>query len=164
MKPYIVFFLAGIAVLLSGCGTTPKFDTTDVSQQLTPLQASGSPQQAIGKRVIWGGLILSVKNLADATQLEILAYPLSSSHRPDTTAEPIGRFLLIKAGYLETAEFSEGRYVSVQGRITGTRRGRIGENEYLYPLVEGEKLFLWSKDFEKEQPKVHFGIGIIIGR
>ena len=164
MKLYLAFFLMTITALLNGCGTTPEFDTKDVSQQLTPNRVSTSPKQAIGQRVIWGGLILSVKNLADATQLEILAYPLSSRYRPDPSAEPIGRFLLKKQGYLETAEYSEGRYISVQGRISGTKRGQVGESEYLYPVVEAEKLFLWSKDFEAEEPKVHFGIGVIIGR
>jgi outer membrane lipoprotein len=164
MKPYIVLILMSFAILFSGCGTMPKFDTKGVNAQLTPVQASGSPQQAMNQRIIWGGLILSVKNLANATQLEVLAYPLSSRHRPDTSAEPIGRFLLNKQGYLESAEYSEGRYISVQGRISGTKRGLIGETEYLYPVVEAEQLFLWSKDFEAEEPKVHFGIGVIIGR
>lgn len=155
----VVFFQ-----LLAGCATTPRFDTKDVTINLTPLQVSDSPQQSIGKNIIWGGKILSVKNLANATQLEILALPLSSKFRPDNNATSLGRFLLLKDGYLEVAEYSEGRYTSVHGTLTGFQRNRIGDTDYNYPVVKVNELFLWPSDFDTGESSVHFGIGISISR
>jgi outer membrane lipoprotein len=149
--------------LLSGCATTPKFDKTGISHKLTPTQASDTTSNSIGQRVIWGGMILSAVNLADATQLEVLAYPLNNSHRPDPDAKPLGRFLLRRAGYLETKEYAEGRHVSVQGRIVKIQQGQIGEKQYLYPVVESEQVFLWPKDFEDSEPQFQFGFGVILG-
>ena len=163
MKRITILLILSWLGLLSGCATTPRFDTAGVNDQLTPLQASQSAKQAIGQTVIWGGLILSIRNLPDYTQLEVLAYPLDSDSRPQTSGEPGGRFLVKRQGYLESAEYAPGRYVSVKGRITGMQKGKISETEYLYPQVDAEQIFLWSKNFEAEKPTIHFGIGVMFG-
>jgi outer membrane lipoprotein len=164
MKTILLIVMFSFLGLLEGCATTPEFDTQGVNRRLTPMMVASNPKQAVGQTVIWGGLILSTRNLTDHTQLEILAYPLDSSDRPEPDAEPGGRFLLNEKGYLESAEYTVGRYISVRGHITGTRKGKIGETEYLYPILEAEQLFLWSRNFEAAKPRVHFGIGVIIGR
>jgi outer membrane lipoprotein len=162
MKPLLLYLALGSLMLLSACVTTPEFDTRGVNRTLTPASVARAPAPAIGETVIWGGMILSIRNLTDRTQLEILAYPLDSRDRPKPDAEPIGRFILTQRGYLEPAEYAAGRFVSLRGRITGSRRGKIDETDYRYPVVEAEKLFLWSKQFQEERPRIHFGFGVII--
>lgn len=148
--------------LISGCATTPSFDSSGINRKLTPTQAVDTASDSIGQRVIWGGMILSAINLAEATQLEVLAYPLNGSYRPDPDAKPLGRFLLQQAGYLETKEYGEGRHVSVQGRIVKIQQGQIGEKQYRYPVVESEQLFLWPKDFQETEPRFQFGFGVML--
>jgi outer membrane lipoprotein len=161
MKIYTPILL--LAFFTSGCATTPSFDTSGVNLKLTPSLASKESSNDIGQKVIWGGMILSSVNLADTTQIEVLAYPLDDDdYLPNPNAKPLGRFLLRQAGYLETKEYEEGRYVTVQGRISEIQQGRIGEKDYPYPVVESEQLFLWPKDLQDNQPKVHFGIGVMI--
>lgn len=149
--------------LLAACATGPKLDTAGVDKRITP----GLPTRDIlalqGSRVQWGGTIVESTNLADATQIEVLGYPLDASGRPEPESPALRRFLVMKKGYLETADYAPGRLVTVVGPIMAAREGRIGKSEYLYPVVEAQQLFLWPKASLFSEPQFHFGIGIGIG-
>lgn len=162
MRIKITIVVLLLLFMIGGCATTPAFDTNGINRQLSPTQAADSASNSVGQRIIWGGMILSSVNLAEATQIEVLAYPLNNNHRPDPNASPLGRFLLRKDGYLETREFAEGRYISVQGHIVKTQQGKIGEKQYLYPVVESEQIFLWPKNLQETEPSIHFGFGVML--
>lgn len=157
--------LAGLAMTaaLAACATGPRYDTTRYSTSITPPQAVENLAALRGKEVLWGGLLINSINKEGATQLEILAYPLNSSQRPDTDQSPRGRFLAVKSGYLETVDFAEGRLVTVAGRLVETRSGQVGEASYVYPVVEADALHLWPKAGDAPQTRIHFGIGVMFG-
>lgn len=115
-----------------------------------------------GKTVLWGGVIIASTNLKESTQLEILAYPLGSDQRPMSEDQAMGRFLAIQKGYLETTDYTQGRYITVKGTLGSTQKGRIGDSEYIYPVVNITQLHLWSKEGEYVEPRVRFGIGVMI--
>jgi len=150
-----------IILLLAACASLPEFDTTKVNRQLTPETAKQTPAGAKGQTVLWAGTILSSKNLKTSTRLEVLAYPVDSDGWPDLKAKPSGRFLVNHAGYLETADYAKGRLLSVVGPITGIQKGKLGETEYTYPVIQAEQKYLWPKSSQKRGTRVHFGVGVI---
>lgn len=152
-----------IASALGACAT--PFDVGTADRKTTPQQATADLGAVRGRTVAWGGVIVHAKNLQDATQIEVLGYPLDLDNRPDTKAAPLGRFLALHPGYLETADYNAGRLLSVVGSITETREGTVGEARYVYPVLAATRLHLWPK--ETQQPadtQFHFGIGIGIHR
>jgi outer membrane lipoprotein len=114
--------------------------------------------------VEWGGVIVGTHNLADQTQIQVLGYPLDGGGRPDLTATPHGRFLVLRSGFLEPRVYAPGRHLTVYGPIEAMVPGRIGQAAYLYPKVRAEQLQLWPRSGQGITPSnVQFGIGIGIG-
>lgn len=148
---------------LTACATTPVMNTRGVNHSLTPVLAANDMQAARGTRVQWGGVIVSSRNLAHATQLVILAYPLDSSGEPKPDAGPLGRFIALWSGYLETVDYAPGRWVTVVGTVNGTHTGSVGQTNYLYPVVGANQLHLWPKrGGGNTGPQVNFGVGVFI--
>jgi outer membrane lipoprotein len=158
------FFILLLAIsLLSGCASTPGFDTKGVDTGLTPQRSKVQMSTVKGSMVLWGGMIIASTNLKNATQLEILAYPLDSYQGPDIDEQSMGRFLAMYNGYLETADYTQGRLITIKGTLSGTQLGKIGESEYTYPVVNIQQLYLWPKEgVVNTQPRIHFGIGVMI--
>lgn len=152
-----LFYL--LFVLLLSCASSPEFDTSNVDRLLTPKKVVNNIDAALGKTVIWGGTILEVRNLPKETQIEVLAYPLSSSHQPQADKPALGRFIIVHKDYLEPTNFSQGKSLSVLAQITGTRKATIGESPYTYVVVRAKQLHLWSAS-NQTQTFFHFGIGI----
>jgi outer membrane lipoprotein len=152
-----------VALLLSACASTPAFDTGGVDRSLTPQNAATSPQQATGKQVQWGGVILSTINLEDSTQVEVLAYPLDANARPLSDSNPLGRFILERAGRLEPANYAEGRRITAVGTVTGTRAGQVGDSDYNYPVVSARQLYLWPPGQGSDGVRVFGYIGFGAG-
>lgn len=149
------------ALALAACATGPKIDISNIDRSITPQRVTADVESLRGKIILWGGVIIASTNLKDATQIEVLAFPLDSSHKPDTAAPPLARFLAVKNSYLETQDFAQGRLLTVTGPVTGTLTGQVGEARYVYPVVTPETLYLWPKPGTSTDPRVHFGIGVM---
>jgi outer membrane lipoprotein len=148
-----------LLLLLSACASAPTFNTGGVDRSLTPRGVAAEPQLAGGKYVLWGGVILTTTNLKDTTQIEVLAYPLDSNQRPQRDRDPLGRFILEKAGFLEPASYAEGRLITTVGKVAGTRAGQIDASDYRYPVIATRQLHLWARDRGYRGSSVHIGIG-----
>lgn len=155
------YLLPFLTILLVSCAT-PVFNTEGVDLTLTPKRAVADSKLLQGKSVLWGGIVIAGTNLKDTTQLEILAYPLDSYQRPMAQEVALGRFLAIQPGYLETTDFEQGRQITVQGTLGTVRSGRVGESDYTYPVVNIKQIHLWPKESEYVEPRVRFGIGVMI--
>jgi outer membrane lipoprotein len=145
-------------ITLAGCSSSPKV-ASDVDRSLTPKEAVTS---AGAERVLqWGGVIIETQNLADTTELQILAYPLKSNGKPDVEASPEGRFIAQQAGYLETVDYAKGRHVTVTGSFSQVRSGEVGSSPYEFPLLLADEIVLWPKQqTRKSKPRVNFGFGV----
>lgn len=155
---------SALCLLLAACATGPQFSTENVNTGLSPGEAKQRPEALSGERVIWGGAVLASRNLEQNTLLEVLAYPLDEyNQRPQADESPLGRILVRRAGYLETADYEQGRLVTVTGRFTGLREGRVGQAPYVYPVVEADDIYLWSREYRSSYPRFHFGVGVIFG-
>ena len=159
----ITLLLLTISVLLA-CAAGPGFRLDGVASELTvPREVVSMQPFPAGRRIVWGGQIIGVKNLADRSRIELLAYPLDGRQRPIVDEPSLGRFLVDRAGYLEPADHAPGRLLTVTGRLLQRVRGKVGDAPYDYPLVEAEEIYLWPLPSEGlSWGGIHFGIGISI--
>lgn len=160
--------LLALSLALGACASAPFKGASleGADRNVTPAQVLSNPQAQQGKRVVWGGQIISSQNLAGMTELTILAYPLDArTTQPETGKASLGRFIIQQNGYLETADYAPGRQVSVVGSISGVRQASIGEASYRYPVVQAQQLHLWPRETESSYrgSPFHFGVGVGIG-
>lgn len=173
----MVMLLAGLSACVS-----PPLQTDSVETHMTPLQfvaSQNSSQPGSSKpntseqnsdttvttsnaTVAWGGVIVNSANVEGKTQIEVLSYPLDRVLRPDTRQVATGRFLVTHGGYLETLDYSVGRYVTVVGQITGTDSATLGEASYVFPTVTSTQIHLWTEADYYNRSGIRFGIGINI--
>lgn len=159
VKKQLVLFC--LCALLTACASTPPLKMEGADLTLRPGQAVASPETTRGRRVAWGGIVVATHNLKKTTEIEVLSYPLNGSGRPDTSARPEHRFLMVRSGYLEPTDYRAGRLLTAVGVLAGTRRGLVGEAAYVYPVLEADELYLWPVDEAgRRDSNVHFGIGI----
>ncbi|MCU0970805.1 MAG: Slp family lipoprotein [Gammaproteobacteria bacterium] len=133
-----IFLLLCLAGGLAGCASpagTPVGGPAASPAQTAPAGA---------RRVEWGGTIIAVSNQRDSTELEVLAYPLTADGRPDVAAPSSGRFIAVRPGFLEPADYRPGRLVTVAGPVVGVRQGRVGEAQHSFPAMAAESLRVWS--------------------
>jgi outer membrane lipoprotein len=128
-----------------GCATTGEHCRRPIGDRsLTPAVAAAGDGQ-VGASITWGGTLVSSKNLADATDLEVLAYPLDDCGRPLLGEPAQGRFIIRRPGYLETADLAPGRRVTASGRIIASAEGHIGEADYRFPVLEDAAPTIWPE-------------------
>lgn len=145
--------------MLAACAT--PLDIGKANRTITPQQAVQTIDSVRQQTVAWGGVIIAAKNLQDKTQFEIVSYPLDEQNRPNVTAAPGARFIAVAPGYLETADYAPGREVTVIGALQDTRSGKVGEANYIYPVVSASRMHLWPVVIpQSTEPRFHFGIGI----
>ena len=161
----ILFGMFALA-LVSACASAPKFDLTGVDPALTPGRAVANIDTARNQRAVWGGVIVASRNLKDATQIEVLGYPLGSNNKPKQENPPQHRFLVMHPGYLETADYAQGRLLSAVGTVAGTQEGKVGDARYVYPVLNASQLHVWPREsyVGSSEPRIHFGVGVIFGR
>jgi len=155
----LIFLLA--LALLGGCATSPKV-AENAERGITPTQAAEAQTLPSAEPPLqWGGVIVETSNLADTSELQILAYPLKSDGRPDLSAAPTGRFIARQTGYLESVDYRKGRQVTATGPVTEKRNGQVGEATYTFPVMLTEQLVLWPEESTREaKPRVNFGVGV----
>jgi outer membrane lipoprotein len=155
--------LAAVLVCaLAGCATGDCIAPVG-NPGLTPDRVSATGGHS-GELQRWGGVLAQARNLERSTELEVIAYPLDRCGVPRTGAPPVGRFVLIRPGYLETADLPPGSRISATGILVGTREGLVGDAPYRFPLLSSERIRRWSDgpDYGEPvpvRPWVSIGIG-----
>jgi outer membrane lipoprotein len=151
-------FGAALAACLSGCVTAPAFESVPAASAPLPYTVVEAPERWMDHPVLWGGMILEVKNFERHTEIEMLAYPLDRKQAPRLELADEGRFIAILPGYVESRDYPAGRFMTLIGRITGERRGSLRNAPYVWPEVAVERQHLWPRDFR--EPKARFSIGV----
>jgi len=154
---------------LAGCAATSPINleqppstisVTDVRASITDSDTSSSVTEG---DVLWGGTVLNVSNLADSTQVEIMAHPLDHRQRPITSRKAQGRFVASFEGFVEPLTFPPGRVVTLLGSLREPVRGTVGEAVYVYPVIAVIDSHLWTAQELAPRSGVSFGIGISLG-
>jgi outer membrane lipoprotein len=151
-----------LALALTGCATTARFEPADARLDVAPYAAADGALRS-GERVVWGGMIIEVKNRADDTEIVMLGYPLDRKFRPVLKGATVGRFIVVLPGYVERFDYPQGRFLTVRGALVGTREELIEEKPYLYPIITGDALKLWPAGYQNSGPVFSIGIGVGIG-
>jgi outer membrane lipoprotein len=126
----------------------------------TPLEVAGASERYHDAGIVWGGKILGVRNRADTTEVEIVAYPLDRAQRPDPGAQTLGRFVISLPGFVEPLDYPSGRFVTLQGRIAGSEVARIDEHDVVLPIVGDANVHLWPVNFPYDGSHWSFGVGV----
>lgn len=156
--------LVAALLLLAGCAPAPIYKASTDTVQATPYEVARAPERFSQGRVIWGGRIVDVTNHADHTEIELLAYPLDKSQRPQADAAAAGRFIAIVPGYLEPLNYPRGNLMTISGHLRGTRSGKVGEADYAFPLVDTDDYHLWTaEELRSPWSNVHLGVGVGVG-
>ncbi|MEP6899553.1 MAG: Slp family lipoprotein [Rhodanobacter sp.] len=153
-----------LALALVACAPAPIYKTSPTAVAAVPAQVAQSPERYAGNDVVWGGRIVQVQNFADHSEVELLAYPLDSSQRPKANDSGNGRFVAVLSGYAEPLDYPAGALMTVSGRLKGSRAGKIGEADYVFPLVSVGQSHVWTADeMNKGRNNFHFGVGVGVG-
>jgi len=148
---------------LAACAPAPIYKSTGTIAA-APFNVAEAPERYSNADVVWGGRIVSVRTLADRSEIEVLAYPLDGSQRPKAGDSGIGRFIAVMPGFVEPLNYPDGALMTVQGRLTGNRAGKVGEANYVFPLVGVGQSHVWTaSEMNSGKNNVHFGVGLGVG-
>ncbi len=128
--------------------------TYAVSKEARMRSVKGVPFRAVqadiesykGKFFIWGGLIARASVTRRGTELEVVQNPVNqygSITDPDVSE---GRFLVRSKKLLDPLIFDKGRYITVAGKLVGGVKRRLGDGEYVYPVLEPLEIHLWKEE------------------
>lgn len=139
MRVFLVFFL----LIFVGC-THPI--SKDLRASLDPsVSVQGlfeSPDSYIGKKVLLGGNIVQTRNSPEQSDIEVVQKSIDSYGNLNTGDATLGRFIFRRRGFLEPEVYTKGRDVIGAGVIVGSQSGKIGDRDYLFPVIEPEELKL----------------------
>lgn len=161
----IARLLAPLSLLaLAACAPAPIYKPSANAVAAPPFAVARTPEQFSQGSVIWGGRVVAVNNLADRSEIEILAFPLDKSQRPRVGDSGSGRFIAQMSGFVEPMDYPEGALVTLTGTLVGSRAGKVGEADYVFPLVRVNQAHRWTpEELQAGRNNVHFGVGVGVG-
>ena len=133
--------LAGLLLLLAACSTVPPFPVPADNPPLAGVRDNLAAYQ--NKEVSWGGVILETEVKQNLSIVTILAKPLDSQGEPIETDQSYGRFLAKFNDFRDPAIFAAGRSLTVSGVILGSQTRKIGDYDYVHPLIAVTNYRLW---------------------
>lgn len=161
----IARLLAPLSLLaLAACAPAPIYKPSPNAVAAPPFAVSRTPERFGQGSVIWGGRVVAVNNLADRSEIEILAFPLDQSQRPRIGDSGNGRFIAQMNGFVEPMDFPQGALVTLTGTLAGSRAGKVGDADYVFPLVRVNQVHRWTpEEMQAGRNNVHFGVGVGVG-
>jgi outer membrane lipoprotein len=151
-------------LMMAACAPAPIYKAPTSAVIATPMQVSQSPERYTGGAVIWGGRIVNVTNLSDHSEVEVLAYPLDGSQRPKASDAGNGRFVVVLPGYVEPLNYPAGSLITVSGTLNGSHAGKVGEADYVFPLISATQSHVWTqKELNQGRSNISFGLGVGVG-
>lgn len=145
-------------LFLSGCAHIVSKNLRDMTDKEAPLsQVFQDPESGTGRIVILGGIIASASNRREGTYIEVVEKPLDYRGRPQGTDRSLGRFLVIHQSYLDPVIYTEGRAITVAGKVLGKKEKPLEEMLYSYPLIQAMEIHLIKRG---DVIPIHLGIGV----
>jgi outer membrane lipoprotein len=144
-NPYLTIF---ICLLLFSCAPVLRHDflnqgTYDV--RLSEIRQN--PALNKGRLFILGGIIVNTTITKEGSLIEAVYVPVTSRGHLKKLKASNGRFLALYRGkeLLDPVIYEEKREITIAGEFVETRKGKIGETEYDYPLFEIKEIYLWEE-------------------
>jgi outer membrane lipoprotein len=133
-----------VILLIAGCSPFSKSVRQQVDEGMTFAEVQKNSDRFIGKKVLWGGVIIETTNTQAGTIIKVRQTDLDFESRPKDLDTSKGRFLVRQGGFLDPAIYTEGREITAFGEIVGKNDMLLGEILYTYPVVRSEALHLWD--------------------
>lgn len=154
--------IASSLLALAACAPAPIYKSSPSTVVTAPNIVAQSPAQFTNADVIWGGQVVEVRNFPDHSEVEIVGYPLDSSQRPKLANNGgWGRFVAVMPGYVESFDYPAGSLITLTGHLTGTRNGKVGQADYVFPMVSVAQSHRWTADeMNAGKSNVSFGVGV----
>src|SRR3989344_9432122 len=143
-------FIILLLIFTAGCSGITKDIRRQADRSITIPMVHTPPDAFKGSKVIWGGIILSSKILADKTVIEALQTPLDRTDRVINEEQSKGRFLIESKTYLDTYLYKPGKEITAAGIIRGITVQKIGEMDYAYPVLEPLHIRVFEPQREPE--------------
>jgi outer membrane lipoprotein len=137
--------LAWLLVLFAGCSPFSKAVRQQVDERLSFAEVQKNPDEFIGKKVLWGGVIIETTNTQAGTLIKVRQTDLDFETKPKDLDVSHGRFLVHYNGFLDPAIYAADREITLYGEIVGKQDFPLGETRYSYPVVLSKELHLWEK-------------------
>ncbi len=137
-----------LIVLTSVTGCAPIISKSllrQVNPDVSFEKTFDNPEAVRGTTVLWGGEIVSIRNLKEGTLLEVLQKSLDIGKKPKRVDNSSGRFLALYDGFLDGEIYAKGRAVTIAGVVKGRRVQLLDEIEYNYPLIAVKDIHLWEQ-------------------
>lgn len=150
-KSLIIIFLG---FLVTSCA--PVLSQEYMKQGIIDFQLSHIKSNPIinkGRLFILGGIIVNTSVTKEGTLIEALYAPVDSrGYLKGIYKEGNGRFLALYRGkdILDPLIFREKREITIAGEFIGTRKGKLGEIDYIYPFFEIKEIYLWEEIRQRE--------------
>ena len=101
-------------------------------------------EKYLGKTVVLGGSVISVRHLEEGSVLEVLERPLGYRLMPQLGDRTGGRFLVRFKGIVEDHLLEHHRMVTVAGKVSGTEVLPLDQTTYQYPVLDVVEMRIWE--------------------
>ena len=155
-----IFIASVLSLLVLGCANQyPNSISQNVNEKITvkDIQNGLKPDQSTLIR--WGGVIAQINNHEKNTWLEVVQLPLNNQGVPLNSDKTSGRFLVRIEKFLDPAIYAKGRAFTVVGNLKGVTKGKIGEHQYQYPVVEASGFQLWPQKKDVVYTTLYYPLG-----
>ena len=150
MRITVRFVICLAFFILHGCAhPISRGLRQSVDKDVSLSQIFSNPENLTGKRVMLGGKIVETRNLQNRTEIEVIQQFLDMDGYPSKGDKTLGRFVFSQPGYLEPEIYSKGRSITGAGIVRGSKKGKVGNRDYAYPVIESEELHLWDEYYDR---------------
>ena len=149
------FLLAIISVflflLLAACAAPViKKDLLARGLRDVPIgEIANHPQKYKGQLFVLGGIIANTTVTDKGTFIEALFMPVDDKGYFKNEAGE-GRFIALwprANGILDPLLYKRNRRITVAGTLAGTKSGKIGSANYVFPVIDVQQIFLWKETY-----------------
>lgn len=141
-----LLILLSVTLFTSACVHVPESLRVNEGTRLAIFEnVKNDDASQQGELARWGGVIANVSNNSDNTMLEIVYFDLKSTTRPIAKDDTKGRFRVYYKGLLDPIIYKVGRSITAIGTISPSEKGKIGEHDYVYPVIKADHVHLWKE-------------------
>jgi len=141
IQPYCI--VAVLAFWLMGCAVVSEQAQQEALPQMPFPKLVDNAEQNIGQTVIMGGYIVDVENRRDRTIITAVQAPLGVGQEPKSKDRSQGRLILIYPSFLDPQVYTEGRKITVAGKLLGSSQTEKEGKPFPYLRVEVSEIHLW---------------------
>jgi len=133
-----------LSMFLAGCAHVMSAENLQlVDRSIGYGELNAHADSLVGKTVLVGGIIETVRSSGDVTMLEVSELKLFKNEVPNEDAPTGGRFLAISTALFEATAFRPGKLVTIIGEVKGQQVMKTDNGDSTYPLIAVKELRLF---------------------